>query len=205
MSHESDDLLGALAAGRDPSTGPQSGNRPDPTADVSARPAFPEDAALITRLQLDAWQARGIVDDEQLTAIDTAAVEAQWRAAITEPPSRHHRVLTACAGADVVGFLAFTPADLPDLPETAGTQPVEMIALEVDAARTRQGHGSRLLAACVDTAGETGATSVATWVGNADEARTRFLDAAGFAPAGHRRTLSTPLGDVVENLWFAQI
>ncbi|WP_413453098.1 GNAT family N-acetyltransferase [Georgenia phoenicis] len=203
--HDADDLLGALAAGAMPDDDPHAGHDHGPTADLSVRPSVPEDAGLITGLQLAAWRARGIITEEELGAVDTAAVTAQWRAAVTEPPSPRHRVLTACAGAEVVGFLAFAPVEGVDLPDAAGDVPLEVLALEVTASHTREGHGSRLLAACVDLARDAGATSLLTWAGQTDDARTRFLSSAGFAPAGPRRVLATGAGEVVESCWFAQV
>lgn len=203
--HDADDLLGALAAGALPDDDPHAGHDHGPTADLSVRPAVPEDAGLITGLQLAAWRARGIVTEAELAAVDTAAVSAQWHAAVTDPPSARHRVLTACAGVEVVGFLAYAPADGVELPDSAGDVPVEVLALEVTASHTREGHGSRLLAACVDLARDAGATSLVTWAGQADDPRTRFLSSAGFAPAGPRRVLATAAGEVVESCWFAQI
>lgn len=203
--HDADDLLGALAAGAMPDDDPHAGHDHGPTADLSVRPAVPEDAPLVTRLQLAAWRVRGIITEEELGAVDTPAVTAQWHAAVTEPPSRRHRVLTACAGAEVVGFLAFAPATGVELPDAAGEVPLEVLALEVEASHTREGHGSRLLAACVDLSREAGATSLVVWAGQEDDARTRFLSSAGFAPAGPRRVLTTGAGDVVESCWFAQV
>ncbi|PYF99879.1 Acetyltransferase (GNAT) family protein [Georgenia satyanarayanai] len=203
--HDADDLLGALAAGALPDDDPHAGHDHGPTADLSVRPAVPEDAALITGLQLGAWRARGIITEEELGAVDTSAVTAQWQAAVTAPPSQRHRVLTACAGVEVVGFLAFAPSEGVALPEGAGDAPVEVLALEVEASHTREGHGSRLLAACADLADEAGATSLVVWAGQEDDARTRFLSSAGFAPAGPRRVLTTGAGDVVESCWFAQV
>ncbi len=203
--HDADDLLGALAAGDVPGEDPHAGHDHPPTADVSVRPSIPEDAPLITALQLAAWRGRGLVTEEQLAAVDTAAVTAQWRTAITDPPSLRHRVLTAQAGADIVGFLAFAPAGEVQLPDSAGAEPVELLALEVAADRTREGHGSRLLAACVDLVREAGGTSLVTWAGQDDDARTRFLGSAGFAPAGPRRALGTGVVDVVENCWYAEV
>lgn len=202
--HDPDDVLGALAAGA-VDDDPHAGHDHGPTADLSVRPAVPEDAPLIAQLQLGAWQARGLVSEEQLAMVDTSAVTTQWHAAITEPPSRRHRVLTALAGGQVVGFLAFAPAEHPQLPESAGTAPVEVLALEVDAAHVRQGHGSRLLAACADLVRDAGGTSLVLWADQDDEPRTRFLSSAGFAPAGPRRALDTDTVEVVESCWFAQV
>ncbi|TNC16790.1 GNAT family N-acetyltransferase [Georgenia sp. 311] len=204
--HDEDDLLGALAAGNLPEEeDPHAGHDHGPTADLSVRPAVPEDAPLITALQLAAWRARGLVDEDLLATVDTAAVTAQWGAAITDPPSPRHRVLTALAGGEVVGFLAYAPAGDVSLPESAGTDPVEVLALEVRAGHTREGHGSRLLAACADLVRDSGGTCLVTWSGQEDEARTRFLGSAGFAPAGPRRALGTGAVDVVESCWFAQV
>lgn len=203
--HDEDDLLGALAAGGLPEEDPHAGHDHGPTADHSVRPAIPEDAPAVTGLQLAAWQARGLVDEEVLASVDTAAVTAQWRSAIADPPSASHRVLGALAGGELVGFLAFAPAGEVALPESAGTEPVEVLALEVEASHTREGHGSRLLAACADLVRDAGGTSLVTWSDQEDEARTRFLSSAGFAPAGPRRALGTGAVDVVESCWFAQV
>ena len=203
--HDEDDLLGALAAGAVPGEDPHAGHDHGPTADLSVRPSIPEDAPTITGLQLAAWRARGLVDEEVLASVDTAAVTAQWHLAIAEPPSTRHRVLTALAGGEIVGFLAFAPAGDVALPESAGSEPVEVLALEVQAAHTREGHGSRLLAACADLVRDAGGTSLVTWSDQQDEARTRFLSSAGFAPAGPRRALETGAVDVVESCWFAQV
>lgn len=203
--HDEDDLLGALAAGNLPGEDPHAGHDHGPTADLSVRPSIPEDAPLIAALQLAAWRARGLVTDELLAAVDTAAVTEQWRAAITDPPSSLHRVLSALAGSELVGFLAYAPAGEVALPESAGEAPVELLALEVTEAHTREGHGSRLLAACADLVRDAGGTALVTWSSQEDEARVRFLDSAGFAPAGPRRALGTETVDVVENCWFAQV
>ena len=200
--HDPDDVLGALATGgQDPHAGHDHG----PTADLSVRPSIPEDAPLIAGLQLEAWRARGLVTAEQLAHVDTDAVSAQWHAAITTPPTPRHRVLTALAGREVVGFLAFAPAQHTQLPDSAGTAPVEVLALEVAAAHTRQGHGSRLLAACADLVRDVGGTALVVWADQGDEARTRFLASAGFAPAGPRRALDTETVELVESCWFAQV
>lgn len=204
--HDADDLLGSLASGIEPEDDPHAGHDHGlPTADLSVRPAVPEDAALITGLQLAAWRSRDIITPDELAAVDTGAVTAQWHSAVAEPPSPRHRVLTACAGAEVVGFLAFAPVTDTTLPDSAGDAPVEVLAMEVSDAHTRQGHGSRLLAACADLVREAGGTSLATWAGQDDEPRTRFLSSAGFAPAGPRRILASGAGEVVESCWFAQV
>lgn len=166
-------------------------------ADVSVRPAVPGDDAAITRVQLRAWRlshAR-VLGEDVLESLDTAAVRAQWTAAIDAPPSPAHRVLVACDGPRVVGFAATAPA---------GEDGVEVLALEVDPEHQKGGHGSRLLAACVDLAREDGARSISTWVLDDDPAREQFLSGSGLGPDGSERAL-TAGGALAERRWVAEI
>ncbi len=172
-------------------------------ADVSVRPATPEDEAPIARVQLRAWRAHhaDVLGDAVLERLDVLAVREQWTRAITAPPSRDHHVLVACTGARVVGFAASVP-----VPDGA-----EIVALEVDPDHERSGHGSRLLAACVDLARDSGAEHVQTWVLDGDTAREQFLTGAGLGADGGRRELGlgvTPAGltqAVTERRWVATV
>ena len=171
-------------------------------ADVSVRPATPDDDAAVTRVQLRAWRASraDVLGAAALEEIDAGVVRERWAAAIAAPPSRAHRVLVACDGPRVVGFAATAP--VPDGDATA----VEVLALEVDPDHQKSGHGSRLLAACVDLAREDGATSVVTWVLEGDPARERVLAGSGLGPDGAERTLTTGTGaSAVERRWVAAI
>lgn len=177
------------------------------TADVSVRPATPGDEAPITRVQLRAWRHShtDVLGAEVLELLDAAAVRDRWAAAIAAPPSPAHRVLVACDGPFVVGFAACVPvaADRPG--GAAGG--VEMASLEVDPDHQRGGHGSRLLAACVDLARADGAHHLLTWVLDGDPAREQFLAGAGLGPDGARRDLAVaPDGTAVsEQRWSAEI
>ena len=171
-------------------------------ADVSVRPATPEDEAAIARVQLRAWRAShaGLLGADVLEQLDVQAVRAQWERAITAPPSASHRVLVACDGPRVVGFAASAPVE----------HGIEVVALEVDPDHQRGGHGSRLLTACVDLAREHGAVHLQTWVLDDDAAREQFLAAAGLGPDGARRELGVGAdGDgtrtVTEHRWVAEI
>ena len=171
-------------------------------ADVSVRPATPEDEAAIARVQLRAWRAShgAVLGADVLEQLDVQAVRAQWERAITAPPSASHRVLVACDGPRVVGFAASAPVE----------QGIEVVALEVDPDHQRGGHGSRLLTACVDLAREQGAVHLQTWVLDDDAAREQFLAAAGLGPDGTRRELGVGAdGDgtrtVTEHRWVAEI
>lgn len=186
-------------------------------ADVSVRPATPEDEAAVTRVQLRAWRAShaDVLGAGALESIDVLAVRARWAEAIGSPPSPAHRVLVACDGPRVVGFAATAPggtgaADEPGAggrDDAAAPAPgVEVLALEVDPDHQRGGHGSRLLAACVDLARGDGARWVSTWVLDGDPARERFLAGSGLGPDGGERTLAAgPTGAVRESRWVAEI
>lgn len=166
-------------------------------ADASVRPALPEDATALGRIQVHAW--RQAYQDQLpapvLASLDPVAFAHSWRAAIESPPSAKHRVLTACDGPRVVGFAAIAP--------TADGATAEIIALEVDPEHARHGHGSRLLAACADVLRASGAGGVRTWAVEGDEARVAFLTDAGFAPAGQRRTLDAGGATVRQICWSA--
>lgn len=221
---------GAAGTGApDPHAGHAHADPLRPTADLSVRPALPEDAPFLGSIQARTFKASltaavGDLTPEVVAAIDPVALSRFWAAAITAPPSPRHRVLTAVAGAQVVGFAAFAPAEVPvevastdrggAAPggETAGHgEPpaaavvAEILALEVPAAHARRGHGSRLLAACADLLRDQGATRVQTWTVQDDESRTRFLGQAGFAPAGLRRVLDVGGSQVTEICWYADL
>lgn len=175
------------------------------TADVSVRPATPGDEVPIARTQLRAWRAHhgDVLGEAVLDQLDAATVQEQWARSITAPPTGGHRVLVACDGPRVVGFVASAPVE-------GG---VELVALEVDPDHQRGGHGSRLLAACVDLARESGAGHVRTWVLDGDAAREQFLSGAGLGPDGSRRELGPEGPDpdgpgprtVGERRWAAEI
>jgi ribosomal protein S18 acetylase RimI-like enzyme len=153
-------------------------------ADVSVRPARATDVEAAARAQLAAWAEDGVLPDQVLTAIAPGELAATWTEAVLRPPSAKHRVLVALEGELVVGVVATAPTDDPDgdpLREGA------IVALSVAPAARHRGHGSRLLAAAVDTMRETGFETAYAWV--PDEPGLAFLTKAGWAEDGARRTL----------------
>lgn len=162
------------------------------TADVSVRPAVPGDEDAVTRIQVDAWRAThadtlgGAVD-----ALDVEAMRGRWADAITRPPAPGCAVFVALEKQTVVGFGAVSPDQL--------------LALEVAPDARRSGHGSRLLAACVDRLRSDGSTEVLTWVLDGDDGRERFLSSSGLGPDGTERQLATRVRDVVERRWSAAL
>lgn len=166
------------------------------TAGAFVRAADPRDADAIGRLQARAWaENHAAALGAQVTAIDAENMARIWADAISGPPTAAHRVLVARDGEEVVGFAATAP-------DGSAT---EIVALEVDPARTGLGHGSRLLAACVDLARDGGAGSILCWVLEDDGARAGFLRAAGLAPDGVRRTLDIAGRGVREERWAAAL
>lgn len=166
-------------------------------ADVSVRPAMPEDASTIAHVQLTAWRS---THAERLAValerLDEAAFTQGWSEAISNPPGPGHRVLVACAGARVVGFAAVRPA-------AEGTG--ELVALEVLPDEHRSGHGSRLLAAAVDSLRQDGAEALTAWVLDGDSAREQFLGGAGLGPDGRVRELAAGHDTVHERRWAAEL
>ncbi|MFD0787067.1 GNAT family N-acetyltransferase, partial [Micromonospora azadirachtae] len=80
------------------------------------RPARPEDAGEIARIQLATWRVayRRILPRHVLENLDEAWLARRWTAAVQEPPSDSHRVLVAVEQAEqsyLVGFVASGPAD----------------------------------------------------------------------------------------------
>lgn len=178
------------------------------TADVSVRPAVPGDEAAIVAIQVGAWRrAHGDLLGGALDALDLDAMTRQWEAAVLAPPAGH-RVLVACDGATVVGFASVAPVPSAD---PAGVPGGLLHALEVDPEHQRGGHGSRLLAACVDLLRQDGADQILTWVLDGDAARAQFLQGAGLGPDETVRELASgPLPDggertVREHRWWATI
>lgn len=113
-----------------------------------------------------------------------AAIE-QWRRAVAEPPTRRHRLLVAEAGGDVVGFAAIGPAGDPDLDDQTDA---ELLAIGVLPDRSGEGHGSRLVNAGVDHLRSDGFATAYVWLTGTDALR-QFLESAGWADDGARRTL----------------
>lgn len=146
------------------------------------RPARPGDAAEIGRIQIETWRAAyaGFLPPAVLDAVDVAAASAQWVSALDAPPAEG-RVLVASENDVLVGFASLQASD----EETTG----QVGVLLVEPRWGRRGHGSRLLAAVVDTAREAGLTRLVCWVPERDLATTALLTAAGWATDGWVRTL----------------
>ncbi|ROR93894.1 L-amino acid N-acyltransferase YncA [Salana multivorans] len=170
------------------------------TADVSVRPALPSDLPAIARIQLAAWA--DLLGPDVADGLDAIELERQWAAALSDPDPRR-RVLVALAGPRVVGFAAASPTQRSASDDDGWTG--ELVALEVEPTSRRAGHGSRLLAAAVDLARDAGAHHLGAWTMTHDPDRRAFLEGAGFAEAGLRRTLELPGPREVEEILLTAV
>ncbi|MEO6510187.1 MAG: GNAT family N-acetyltransferase [Nocardioides sp.] len=158
-----------------------------PTADVSVRIAWTDDAEAIAAVQVRTWGTTyaGVLPDAALE-LDPEAVAQAWAEALRRPGDARNRVLVALERNRVVGFAVVSPADDPDCDPVADAQLAE---LTVDAGERGKGHGSRLLQAVADTLVADRFTRAVTWTMAADDALRTFLTDAGWAPDGAHREL----------------
>lgn len=157
-----------------------------PTADVSVRVAWSDDAAAVAAVQVRAWgrDLDGLVPAESLPAVEQVA--AAWHRSLAASGDARNRVLVALERARVVGFAVTVPAADPDCDPIADGEVAELV---VDPAETGKGHGSRLLQAAVDTLRADRFTRAVHWVAASDDARRAFLTGAGWAPDTAHREL----------------
>jgi GNAT superfamily N-acetyltransferase len=171
-----------------------------PGAHAFVRPARPSDAAEIGRIQLATWRYayRRILPRDVLQELDEDWLAHQWRASIEAPPSPRHRVLVAVEQAEqayLVGFAAAGEIDeaalAPDEDPAAVIQPgiAAVTDLLVEPRWGRRGHGSRLLAACVDHWRADGFVKAVAWAFAADTRYQSFLISAGWQLDGAARAL----------------
>lgn len=158
-----------------------------PSADVSVRIAWADDAESIAAVQVRAWPDlyADLLPAEAIPT-DVETVSTQWRQALAKPADARRRVLVALERNRVVGFAMTSPADDPDCDPVADG---EMAEVTLDPAERAKGHGSRLLQAAVDTLVADRFTRAVTWVNVGDDALRTFLTEAGWAPDTAHREL----------------
>jgi GNAT superfamily N-acetyltransferase len=158
-----------------------------PTADVSVRVAWVDDAHAIAELQLRTWRATyaGVVPGEALPT-DVEAAAGAWQDSLARPGDARNRVLVALERNRVVGFAITSPASDPDCDPVSDA---ELSDLTVDPDERGKGHGSRLLQAAVDTMVADRFTRAVTWTIASDDALRGFLTSAGWAPDQAHREL----------------
>lgn len=163
-----------------------SGSRP--TADVSVRVAWADDAPAIARVQVRAWRRAyaDLLPADLLESLDEDEFAAVWRESLAKPKDARHRVLVALERNAVRGFALTSPCEDPDRDQVADG---EVSELTVDPEQTGLGHGSRLLQACADTLRADRFVRAVVWLNSTDDALRRFFTGAGWAPDGAHREL----------------
>ncbi len=158
-----------------------------PTADVSVRVAWADDAEAIAAVQVRAWAEQyaavlpsGAVPD------DPAPVAEAWRASLARSADARNRVLVALERNRVVGFAVTTPAADPDCDPVADGELAELV---VAPGEQGKGHGSRLLQAAAETLQADRFTRAVSWTIATDDARRAFLVGAGWAADSAHREL----------------
>lgn len=158
-----------------------------PTADVSVRVAWADDAPAIAALQVRAWPALyGEVLPAAALPADADALAAQWRQLLARPADARNRVLVALERNRVVGFALTSPATDPDCDPVADG---ELSEITIHPDERGKGHASRLLQAAVDTLVADRFTRAVTWVLASDDDLRAFLTGAGWAPDTAHREL----------------
>lgn len=159
-----------------------------PTADVSVRVAWGDDAPGIAAVQVRAWRAAyaDLLPADALAALDAEQMAAAWRASLVQPQDARNRVLVALERNRIVGFAITGPATDPDCDPVADGE-VSEFSVEPD--EQRKGHGSRLVQACADTLVADRFARAVTWLSSTDDALREFLAGAGWAPDGAHREL----------------
>lgn len=166
-------------------------------ADAGVRTATRADVAAVADVQLRTWRTAyaGVVPARVLAALSETDAEARWAEAVEHPPTPRHRVLVAVEHDRLVGFAALGPSRDEDTdPAAAG----EVYALLVDVDARGRGHGSRLLAATVESLRAAGCATAYTWLFDLDAATRAFFAATGWAADGSRRNLD--MGEPVGQL-----
>ncbi|MDO5673085.1 MAG: GNAT family N-acetyltransferase [Actinomycetaceae bacterium] len=143
-------------------------------------------------------------------ALDPQKMTEQWQRSLLEPPKDTQGVFVAALGPQIVGFLAFTPANVDqhldeEHPLSHLPAEVEISALEVSQEYGRQGHASRLMAAVTETLRQRGISRIQTWVLQGAQPHIRFLTQVGFAPAGLRRGFEVGDQQLFEMCWYTNI
>lgn len=161
----------------------------------SVRLALPRDAAAVAKIQRKVAEA-DLPDglrEATLAAYAEGNVAQLWQQMIEKPEIAPLRILVAIDRDHVVGYALVGPSEDPDGQPGDG----QLGELAVLPGHRRQGHGSRLLQAAVDTMRRDGATRALVWVRSADDISRRFLAGAGFEPDGAHMELGSHLNDEV--------
>src|SRR6478609_5820348 len=144
-----------------------------PTADVSVRIAWADDAAAIAELQVRTWREvyADLLPADALPD-DVPAAAAAWQASLSRPRDARNRVLVALERNRVVGFAITSPASDPDCDPIVDAELSEVT-----------------IQAAADTLVADRFQRAVLWSTVGDDALRRFLTEAGWAADGAHREL----------------
>ena len=165
--------------------------------DVSARLAWPDDAAAIVRVQLASWRENPLIPFDDLEAVDPSELTEQWVSAISRPNDARMRVLVALERADLRGFALVHPSFDPDSDRVADGEVGEFV---VASEHQRAGHGSRLLQAAMDTLAADKFTRAVWWVDATDDVLRAFVTESGWEADGAHRELGSETGATIKQV-----
>lgn len=161
------------------------------------RPARADDADFVATLQASAMidlLSAVAPEPNWEEAISVDAIRQAWRQTLEDAPVADRGLLIAEENTVAVGFASYAEVD----------GATEILTLEVEPARRRQGHGSRLLAAIADISRPRHA-ELRVWIVPQDEARVRFFQSAGFGPGPLRQNLDAGRATLVQHLWSSAL
>jgi ribosomal protein S18 acetylase RimI-like enzyme len=139
-------------------------------------PATPADADAIARISVRGWQAayRGLMAADFLAGLSLERRSATWRHAIE---LGRDRILVSRDGdGAVLGFSCCAPARDDDTPPRTA----ELMALYLDPAAWRQGHGRQLWQAAHDDMRARQFKAMTVWVLSGNARAVAFYQAVGF-------------------------
>ena len=163
------------------------------SADVSARLAWPADAATIAAIQHAHWVRTygDTVDRAELDALDETEMTERWSHLIRAPRDARMRTLVALERATLRGFALVHPCHDPDADQIRDAEIGEFV---IAAEHQRVGHGSRLLHACVDTVRADGFERAVWWVSPTDDTLRAWLQSSGWDADGAHREFAGASG-----------
>ncbi|MFC5369892.1 GNAT family N-acetyltransferase [Arcanobacterium bovis] len=188
----------------------------------SVRPAHAGDVEEIGRIQAQSMHESLVRALEAPLApataaqFDSVAFAQAWLQSLQNLPSAEHHIVVATDGEGVCGFASFAPTEALNLPDDQRFAPdaeffdrephaYEILNFDVDSGAQDPDHGARLLAAITDMVANAQGNEIYVWVFPTDDALTRMLDAAGFAPRGLRRNFEVDGKDVIQHLWWTTL
>lgn len=163
------------------------------SADVSARLAWPDDAAAIARIQAAVWAETyaDLLGQDELADFPVDEVAQRWSQGLQSPGDARRRVLVAVEGPTVRGFAVTQPSPDPDADPIADA---EISEFSIAPEHRGAGHGSRLLHACVDTVRADAFTHARWWLPTQADGLRGWMAASGWATDGAHRELEAPGG-----------